>query len=416
MLRAQFIAERIAYCRQHKLAYLAIHNHGGVNSVEFSRDDLASHERGYPALLDLIKGPPVGALVFAGNAIAGDIWMPGGGRIELLHARIHGARIRHLYPERPMVLGGASYIHDRQRRIFGDLGQAQLAKSRVGVIGAGGVGSIVVELLARLGVGTILVADPDKVDPTNLSRVVHATHWDAMGWLRRRDNPRWIQRFGALLSTRKTSIACRIARRANPKVKVVALPENFAYDDIAMQFKDCDYLFLAADSMQARLVFNAIVQQYSVPGVQMGSKVQMDAKGEYIEAAFSVARPANSQVGCLLCNQLVSPHKLALEAKSDAEREEQAYGLEVPNPSVITMNAVTAAHAVNDFLFAYLGLTLDNAISGFRRFNHLRREAVIDTPRRDVGCKECGETSASRRAKGDAVSLPTLQRRKKPLS
>src|SRR5262245_43001715 len=50
MLSADFIAERIAYCREKRLAYLAIHNHGGSRSVAFSSDDLASHERGYPAL------------------------------------------------------------------------------------------------------------------------------------------------------------------------------------------------------------------------------------------------------------------------------------------------------------------------------------------------------------------------------
>ena len=39
---------------------------------------------------------------------------------------------------------------------------------------------------------------------------------------------------------------------------------------------DCDYLFLAADTMRARLLFNAIVHQYLVPGVQVGAKVHED--------------------------------------------------------------------------------------------------------------------------------------------
>lgn len=412
MLRAQFIAERIAYCREQKLAYLAIHNHGGMHSVQFSSDDLASHERGYPALLDLIKGPSIGALVFAENAVAGDIWLPGGQRIDVRHARVHGMRLKELYPSPPVYQCGATYIHDRQRRIFGDAGQARLAAARVGVIGAGGVGSLVIEYLARLGVGTIMVADPERIDPTNLSRVVHATRVDAMTWLRRPENPAWLQKLGELLSASKTRIAKRIASRANPEVQVVAITDSFAFEDVAMRFKDCDYLFLAADSMQARLVFNAIVQQYLVPGVQIGSKVQLDACGETVEGAFSVSRFVTAGHGCLLCNGLISPHKLALEAKPEAERKAQDYGADVPNPSVITMNAVGAAHAVNDFLFAYLGLTLDQATPGFRRFNHQRREAVLDTPRRDTNCPECGETNASRRGKGDAVPLPTLRRKK----
>src|SRR5712691_1538991 len=43
MLRAEFIQSRIIRAREMKLAYLAIHNHGGDTSVAFSSDDLASH-------------------------------------------------------------------------------------------------------------------------------------------------------------------------------------------------------------------------------------------------------------------------------------------------------------------------------------------------------------------------------------
>src|SRR5258708_34833494 len=49
MLRADFIAERVAYCRENRLAYFAIHNHGGNSRVALSGGDFAFHERGYPA-------------------------------------------------------------------------------------------------------------------------------------------------------------------------------------------------------------------------------------------------------------------------------------------------------------------------------------------------------------------------------
>src|SRR5438270_11705847 len=75
MLTAEFVRDKIRHCRDERLVYLAVHNHGGSNHVDFSGADLRSHERGYPALLD-ISGHAVGALVFAENAIAGDIWTP----------------------------------------------------------------------------------------------------------------------------------------------------------------------------------------------------------------------------------------------------------------------------------------------------------------------------------------------------
>src|SRR2546428_232172 len=58
MLTPQFVSEKIRYCRDQELIYLAVHNHGGSHQVEFSEPDNRSHERGYPALLD-ISGRPV---------------------------------------------------------------------------------------------------------------------------------------------------------------------------------------------------------------------------------------------------------------------------------------------------------------------------------------------------------------------
>lgn len=49
-------------------------------------------------------------------------------------------------------------------------GQARLLGSRVLLVGAGGIGGTAAELLARMGVGTILIADPDIYDETNLNR------------------------------------------------------------------------------------------------------------------------------------------------------------------------------------------------------------------------------------------------------
>ena len=64
-LTPTFIHSEILQCRDAGLAYLAVHNHHGSDRrVDFSRVDLESHERGYPALLDIGRGVPVGALVY----------------------------------------------------------------------------------------------------------------------------------------------------------------------------------------------------------------------------------------------------------------------------------------------------------------------------------------------------------------
>jgi len=44
---------------------------------------------------------------------------------------------------------------------------------RIGVVGAGGTGSLVIELLARAGAGEIIVFDFDLGEQSNLNRVLH---------------------------------------------------------------------------------------------------------------------------------------------------------------------------------------------------------------------------------------------------
>lgn len=64
----------------------------------------------------------------------------------------------------------------RTELIIGKEGIKKLQKSKVIVYGIGGVGSFVIEGLARVGVGHLIIVDFDKVDITNINRQIIATH------------------------------------------------------------------------------------------------------------------------------------------------------------------------------------------------------------------------------------------------
>lgn len=406
-LKAEFIHDQIRYCRENGLAYIAIHNHGGRREVGFSDVDLASHERGYPTLLDLNRGVPVGALVFAHEAAAGDIWWSQNHRTPTYEVTVVGKCVTRLFaaPRRAAVRHMTDSWHDRQIRMFGPEGQASLRTACVGVIGAGGVGSLLIEYLSRLGVGKVIAVDPDKVETSNLSRIVGSSRWDA-GWpFASESAPVVIRRLGQWLARRKTDVVRRIAKQACPQIEFAAISKNVATADAARQLAQCDFLFLAADTAQARLIVNAIVHQYLIPGIQIGSKVRSGAGGALLDA-FSVVRWMLPGQTCLWCSGLISPDRLAWEAKTPIERKQQAYGTEVVNPSVITLNAIGASHAANAFLFGWLGLgnPLDTGWSAF--FHHIDGRITKETMKPDVSCSECGLNSNSRYAKGDTVALP----------
>lgn len=105
--------------------------------------------------------------------------------------------------------------YDRQTRLFGASGQQILAGLKVGIIGLGGGGSLVNEWLSRLGVGNIVAVDFDRVDVTNLARVVGATRWDARSWLASSSIPFWAK-LGKRWATYKVKVAQRVSKLANP--------------------------------------------------------------------------------------------------------------------------------------------------------------------------------------------------------
>jgi hypothetical protein len=407
-LTSEFVRSAIIRARDEGLAYLAVHNHGGSTAVGFSGDDRASHSRGYPALLDIARGQPVGALVLASGAVAGDLWLGPDRILALSETRLVGSTIRRLYPQPRDRNEAVGAIFDRQTRIFGAAGQELLQRARVGVLGAGGGGMLLVEYLARLGVGEMIVVDPDRVSETNVPRLPGVRAADVHGPFGRR-----LGRLFGIRGRRKVRLAERLAREANPAIRFTGLAMDVADPDAAATLRDVDFLFCAADTMRARLVFNALVQQYGIPGIQIGAKVTSYATTGELTDVRSVVRVVLPGVGCLWCNGLISPRGLAEESLSTDELAAQRYvdDATIAAPAVITLNAIAASLAANDFLLAYTGMaTPGRAI--YLTVDHRRGRFVFEVPRRDEACPECGLVSRSRLARGDGAPLPTLARRR----
>lgn len=407
-LSADFVARVSDHCSRHGLGYFAVHCHGGKDSVDFSRVDLESHKRGYPALFDIVNGGPVGALVFAQNAVAGSVWTQEG-VFKLNHLVVVGANIQRLYPAPSCSPIAANPLYHRQALMFGDAGQEILRRAKIGIIGMGGAGSLINEWLAKLGVGEIIGIDFDKVEPSNLPRVVGTTLWDAQVFLL---TSRWsaLQKIGRRLAARKVKVARRVARKANPKIRYHAVSGDITVREIALLLKDADYIFLCADSAQSRLVFNALVHQYLIPGMQVGAKVPVDKTTGMVGDIFAVARPVLPYAGggCLLCNGLIPADKLQQEALTAEERRAQAYVEEaqITAPSIITLNAVACAQAANEFLLGYLGLLNEKNPPGYQM--QFCREKLWQhvVPTKDANCLHCGNHRSSVLARGDGSTLP----------
>lgn len=408
-LDPKFIAQAARRARDGGWAYLAVHCHRGSDYVAFSSVDSASHDRGYPALLQII-GRPVGGLVVAKNAVAGDLWLPDGSRSMLRTTTILGRNIITLTPE-PVEDGHkSSVLYDRQARMFGEAGQYRLASMRVGVVGLGGAGSMAAEMLARLGVGELVLIDPDRIEPSNLPRVVGSRYEDLIP-KRSRFFRMGSRRGSNWQPPSKVDIAARSIELAGLPVEVTTMPVT-ALDLAAVSaLCRCDWVVLAADTQQARHLINAIAHAYMLPVVQIGVKVPVDEDTGQVGQIFTVARRIISSSGCLWCNGLINPTNLQLEATGAEGKRARAYvGTDAPTPSVITLNGISVSMAITDLLLSTTGLlgTPENFPKGasYMRFQPRVGRLYQDEPRQDPDCLHCGDRDDSLRSRGDDAQLP----------
>lgn len=368
-LSADFVRDCAMLAHEEQLAYIAVHNHGGWGRVAFSDIDLDSHQRGYPTLVQL-TGRPVTGLVLTPAAAAGDIWLTDGTRTDLAELVVPGRNLMRLRAV-PTVPSDVDERWDRQARVYGDVGQTVLRETRVAIVGLGGAGSIICELLARLGVGHLVLIDSDAATINNLPRLVAAEADD--------------------VGVSKVVMAARNARRANSDLVIDEIVADVQNLEAHEALRGCDFIFLAADSHAARHFVNEVVEKHLIPAVQVGVKVPVSEDGT-IGRIHAAVRPLIPGQGCLWCNQLISPTELALEMSPKAVREAARYVDEVPAASVIALNAIPVSEAVNQFMMSATGLFEDDGDIVPYTIT-FPREAVVElhTPRRDSSCPRCGD-------------------------
>jgi len=371
------------------LALVTAHSHPGSGArTGLSGDDLSAHERIFPHLLDITGAKAVGGVAFGEHSAAGEVWSPNAGRKPLDSVRIVGPNVEILTDGAATTDPSTEQRFDRQVRLFGAAGQARLRRQHVGVIGAGGGGSILVEQLAHLGVGQITVIDYDVVRTHNLSRIIGATDRDA----RRR--------------TKKIVVAARAIRRVDPSITVNAVDGDIADAACAARLLECDHLFLATDTATARLVANAIAQTFLIPLTQIGAKVDTRLSGE-IEQIYTAVRPVLPRRGCLACAGLIDPQQLQRESATPEERQNQNYlgTPDVIDPSVTTLNAAAASGALNVYLMGLIGQADDNLADHRLTLTREGTSLATRVPTKS-DCRWCGTHELSRFGRAELALLP----------
>ena len=127
-------------------------------------------------------------------------------------------------------------LYARQMRLpeVGEGGQVNIKNAKVLLIGAGGLGSPVGLYLVAAGVGTIGIADPDKVDLSNLHRqIIHG--FDTLG-------------------LPKTISAAESLKELNPGAEIILHPEGLTADNALELVSRYDVVVDGADNFATRFL------------------------------------------------------------------------------------------------------------------------------------------------------------------
>lgn len=260
---------------------------------------------------------------------------------------------------------------DRNIRFFGEEGQNRLRNTSVALIGAGGLGSHIIQQLCLLGIGTMSLIDDDVVDETSRNRLVDADPNDAAT--------------GAL----KVDVGERLAKRIDPTIRITKHPDSFITERGFELIIRSDYVFGCVDSEGARLILTELCAAYARPYIDLASDIEPGDRTRY---GGTVCFSRGGE-GCPICLGLLNLEEAGddLGGLKLAQLRGTIYGvartqLGRSGPSVVSINGAVASLAVTEFMVTVTGIREPKKVLNY--LAHLGKVTTPTDPPRE-GCYFC---------------------------
>jgi len=261
--------------------------------------------------------------------------------------------------------------YERQLELFGEEGQRRIRDTFVVVVGAGGIGSHVIQQLAFLGVGKLAIIDSDKVEETDLNRLIGSLQCDVAE------------------KAKKVDAARRLVHDINPLIEVTTIPKDLIDEESFSTIKKSHFVFGCVDNDGARLVLTELCSAFEIPYIDTASDIvkQGDHSISYGGRIFL----NNDKNGCLHCYGLISPQaQHDLMSDEQLKDEQSIYGvpksLLKTGPSVVSINGVIASLAVTEFMVSIVKLRAPNRLLHYHGYRGVVN-VNVDPPTSD--CYYC---------------------------
>lgn len=133
----------------------------------------------------------------------------------------------------------------RQMPLVSKEEQEKFKDAKITVIGCGGIGGLTIEMLARMGVGELVLVDEDAFDLSNLNRQTLSSHEN--------------------IGQPKSEAAAKRVREINPQIKVTSYSEHVDESNIDRLIADSKIVIDALDNVLTRVIVSRKAKEYKIP-------------------------------------------------------------------------------------------------------------------------------------------------------
>jgi molybdopterin/thiamine biosynthesis adenylyltransferase len=269
---------------------------------------------------------------------------------------------------------------DRNVRFLGEEGQRRIHQTHIAICGVGGLGSFAVACAKGLGFRRITIIDPDRVEETNLNRLVGAVPKD--------------------VGKPKVAVMTRELKRYDEHIQVKPIFARIQDEPARRAIIEADVIINCLDNDAARLEAQIVAARYLKPLMDLGSGIFLDEQKRVREMGGQIVFyfPGGP---CLLCQGL-DPSKIVSEQIREVQRAVgYIAGTSETPPAVITLNSVIAGMGM-DLLSRYL--TGFAPLPTYMKFDLLQHQKLELNFQKRPGCPICGEEGVE--GKGDEVAAP----------
>ncbi len=353
-IRAPYTSRMLRLTESHPFALGFVHSHPRAFRTNPSPSDLRMESYYAGLLKPYTPGRPFVSLIFSldrkknisatGRVFWKDQWH------EINKFIVENRWVCKSDHKRPLLLSRkALKLVERLTSQFSIDSAQTLAGSTVGIVGAGGVGSPCIELLARAGVGKIIVIDPEIFEDSNLERV-HGSMYDDIA-----------------SKSSKVLIAGRHIKSINPDCEIVLIKGRVPQIEVINELLGCHIVLGCTDLHSARVALSDISLRYLIPIIDAG--VIMEGKNGNITGQVVQINRLFPNDPCVFCRNMVDSRIIQQELMSTDDqkrrkeeaknakkegRDPRAYWIDVPQLNTVGYLTTLAGSMVVSYVIGYL--------------------------------------------------------------